>query len=109
MKSAAVARPFRFVPALFLAFTCAGCSFPIDDFVVVDGAYDVAPDTAGGSDVAVDATKPDGVGVCPLPKTLCATLCVDLTSDVHHCGQCDQDCGGGTCRSGKCKGTGGGG
>lgn len=58
------------------------------------GVHDTGPDA-----VAVDATSdvqgadtgPDG-GICPDGRTMCRGQCVDLSSDVAHCGGCDAAC-----------------
>ena len=42
-----------------------------------------------------------GTGGCT--QTQCGADCADVNSDPNHCGQCDHDCDGGTCSSGKCQ------
>ncbi len=41
---------------------------------------------------------------CPLGQILCDGACTDVATDSHHCGSCDESCGGDECRSGVCGG-----
>lgn len=41
---------------------------------------------------------------CALGQILCDGACTDVASDSHHCGSCDESCGGDECRSGVCGG-----
>jgi len=52
-------------------------------------------------DLLADLPAPDG---CPTGMTLCGGLCVDLLSDLNHCGSCNQACGpeSDRCENGNC-------
>jgi len=39
---------------------------------------------------------------CARPLQECGGLCVDIASDVRHCGACGVACGGQTCAGGRC-------
>lgn len=101
------------------AFVCAfavGCALPHDavsddagrDDAIegVDGALDVATDRAADEGPALD------VPPCPTGQTLCDLTCVDLSTDIAHCGSCESDCAsapntaarcvGGVCMPGSC-------
>ena len=41
-------------------------------------------------------------GTCMCPNTLCGNVCMDTSSELHHCGSCDWDCRIGTCQRGNC-------
>jgi hypothetical protein len=64
-------------------------------------------DDAGMMDMGmVDAgdDAPPDAG-CPTGQTLCGTSCVDVKTDNDHCGDCDTDCGTGTCQTNNGKTT----
>lgn len=91
----------------------AGCTYPVDDFVIVSDASDATTSPDGTNDTATtsDALH-DGAGSdtssCAAPRTTCGVDCADLATDEKHCGSCDQVCNSGSkCRSGKCKAAGG--
>lgn len=96
----------------------AGCTHPVDDYVLADGASEPQPDAndaavdgpadaAVAFDTAVDAakeTKAETPG-CD-PRQRCGGVCVDLTTDPANCGKCGTTCdvaGGEKCRDSKCK------
>ncbi|MEZ4338026.1 MAG: hypothetical protein R3B82_15510 [Sandaracinaceae bacterium] len=79
------------------------------DAAVLDaGAFDAGAFDAGGRDAGrVDAALPDA-SVCPSGSTACPGAgCVDIASDVQHCGGCGAICatpsnGAPTCVGGTC-------
>ena len=92
----------------------AGCTHPVDEYVLVDGASeppadatDTAVDSPAETAVAVDAakeTKTETPG-CD-PRERCFGVCVDLTTDPANCGKCGATCdvaGGEKCHDSKCK------
>ncbi len=84
-------RRFTFLLAITFAMSLAACGDnkkPVFDdagvdMSIVDGDMDDAPPDAG----------------CPVGQTLCGTDCVDVKTDDDHCGDCDTDCGTGTCQT----------
>lgn len=72
---------------------------------------------AGNSTSSSGASKTGDAGAnpepglsCPAGQTRCAGRCVDLKSDLDHCGQCGQACSGHEvlgplCEQGECKGS----
>jgi hypothetical protein len=84
---------------------------PTDD---VPG-LDVAPrDTVaieGGAEASATDTRPDvappppDASPCPIGQRLCGGACVDVQSDMAHCGRCNNPCKptfGGACCAGAC-------
>ncbi|MBL8919023.1 MAG: hypothetical protein JNJ54_09210 [Myxococcaceae bacterium] len=69
--------------------------------------------TGCGSSVVTTAGKDGGAGggagsMCASPRVLCNTFCVDLATNLDHCGRCSNPCSGtATCANGQCS-TGGG-
>jgi hypothetical protein len=53
----------------------------------------LAPDSARRDARTMDASPADSTSCAP-PFRLCGASCVDLTSDIHHCGDCAVDCAG---------------
>jgi len=60
----------------------------------IDSGYDAGPDSGSGVG-----------GPCPCTSGLacCDGVCIDVLSDVNHCGECGSPCGANrTCNSGRC-------
>ncbi len=82
---------------------------PGDAGLVFDaGRRDVPAPPPDVQDVAVDAIVDTGVDVaCPAGQTRCGAVCVDLASDLAHCGSCTNACatapnGAVQCNAGVC-------
>jgi len=74
----------------------------------VDGALSDGSTDAGRDQLPADLPVPDLLLAtdkgCPKGTTQCGSYCVDLRSDVHHCGKCDKRCGAGlNCKNGTCR------
>ncbi|MDO9017438.1 MAG: hypothetical protein Q8S73_25085 [Deltaproteobacteria bacterium] len=75
--------------------------------VLVDaGVAPVDTGVVGPVDTGVTPVDTGVVGPsCPSPRRLCDGVCVDVRTDIAHCGACSSECGsgqfcsGGTCRS----------
>ncbi len=65
-----------------------------------DATADASDDT-GPPDGTADSTPPDA-GACPGTQTVCASQCVDTSSDSSNCGSCGTTCAG-TCVLGRCQ------
>jgi hypothetical protein len=65
------------------------------------GSVEIEPQDSGVPD---DDTSPPAT----CTATTCGSLCIDIATDIHHCGGCDIDCGTGpglTCVAGRCDAT----
>ena len=90
-----------------------GVDSGIDTGVIADGGIDTGVDTVVDTgvdvrgDTGVDVRTDTGVGTCGAPQTMCGTSCVDLSSNVAHCGSCFNACpmvfnGTPQCQAGRC-------
>jgi DNA-binding beta-propeller fold protein YncE len=80
------------------------------DATARDSAGDVKPasDLGDGPVPLPDSESPDSLvapdGGCPPGHSRCGEICVDLTTDVTHCGKCDKACDdGNACTSDICQ------
>ncbi len=87
-----------------------------------DASTDVAsdivrPDASDAGDTggldAVDATDAPDAPACAAPRRMCASACIDVSTDVRNCGTCGNDCtrltgvsGAVGCSMGRCDLTG---
>ena len=69
--------------------------------------------TGAGQPSGQGSTGPTGSGSCPAGQTVCAGACVDLSSNLNHCGACGAvcesrlvavECRNGICERGSCQG-----
>lgn len=63
--------------------------------------------TDAGTDTGVDVRSDTGTGPCSAPQTMCGAGCVDLATNVAHCGSCFNACpsvfnGTAQCQAGRC-------
>ena len=62
---------------------------------------------------ASTCTLPCGTTVCYAPEICCTSICVDLSTNLHHCGSCTNNCTSGNydkgdgCSGGQCTCQGG--
>jgi hypothetical protein len=61
--------------------------------------------TASSTTTTATASSSSGAPMCTGTEVLCASACVDLTTDGHDCGACGHDCLGGACNAGQCAAT----
>ena len=84
----------------------SGQDAPTEDTGVDSGVEDTGVDS--GIDSGYDAGPDSGSGVggpCPCASGLacCDGVCIDVLSDVNHCGECGSPCGANrTCNAGRC-------
>jgi hypothetical protein len=69
----------------------------------------VGGSSSGGADASVPANDGGSISTCEgvscAPGFLCCgTGCTDLQTDPSNCGNCGNDCNGGTCEAGQCQG-----
>jgi hypothetical protein len=72
---------YLIVPVVVLALSACTAILGIDDPVA---AIDAAP------------------GACEADELTCGGACVEVATDLDHCGRCDHACGGGVCSDGVC-------
>lgn len=85
-------RRLSYLLSLTVVFAVAACG---------DNKHPIFEDAntdMGGSDMVDAPDAPPDAG-CPSGQTLCGTECVDVKTDDDHCGDCDTDCGAGTCQT----------
>ena len=68
-----------------------------------EGTLDGPPGDATGPEPSETSTSIDGGEDCGSSLLECGGICIDPTTDVGHCGACDNPCAAGaTCEEGTC-------
>lgn len=83
---------------------CAGADSTCTLRGECQSAHETLTDYRGTFPVPYDPTLDAGTGFCDAGLSNCSGVCVDLPSNVDHCGSCTIRCGAGmTCMGGSCR------